>query len=88
MVGISQYLLLCGEHGWRRSHFNVETLPKLYVAKDNLYYPIFALSVLIMGLVSDGLGIRYVYYLAAFLYWMSSVLAVIRLKKTAGPAPK
>ncbi|MGM9924462.1 MAG: MFS transporter [Bacillus sp. (in: firmicutes)] len=56
-------------------------LTKLYAAKDNLYYVTFALSVFSMGLISDRIGIAYVYYLASFLYLTSSIFAFIAFKK-------
>ncbi|MGG4264514.1 MFS transporter [Peribacillus simplex] len=56
-----------------------DTLSKLYAAKDNLYYLIFALSVFITGLISDYMGVVYVYYLAFLLYLTSTIFAVSSL---------
>lgn len=56
-------------------------LPKLYAAKDNLYYLIFALSVFITGLIADYIGVVYVYYLAFLLYLISTIFGVITLRK-------
>lgn len=58
-------------------------LSKIYAAKDNLYYLIFAVSVFISGLVSDYIGVVYVYYLAFFLYLISTIIAIytLRVKK-------
>ncbi|MOA41482.1 hypothetical protein D3C78_1634460 [compost metagenome] len=42
-----------------------ELLAKFYAAKDNMYYLVFALSVLVSGLISDFLGVVYVYGFAA-----------------------
>jgi len=47
---------------------NVVGLAKLYAAKDNLYYIVFALSVFLSGLISDYIGVVYVYYFAFILY--------------------
>ncbi|CAM3987205.1 hypothetical protein [Mesobacillus zeae] len=44
-----------------------DTLPKLYAAKDNLYYLIFALSVFPAGVISDFASVVYVYFLASLL---------------------
>ncbi|CAH0344114.1 MFS transporter [Bacillus sp. CECT 9360] len=57
------------------------TLSKLYAAKDNLYYLIFALSVFITGVISDYVGVVYVYYLAFFLYLTSTIFAVFTFRK-------
>lgn len=58
-----------------------ETLSKLYAAKDNLYYLIFALSVFITGIISDYVGVVYVYYLAFILYLTSTIFAVFTFRK-------
>lgn len=58
-----------------------DTLSKLYAAKDNLYYLIFALSVLITGVISDYVGVVYVYYFAFILYLISTIFAVFTFRK-------
>ncbi|MBM7716088.1 MFS family permease [Bacillus thermophilus] len=57
------------------------TLSKLYAAKDNLYYLIFALSVFITGMISDYIGVVYVYYLAFILYLASTIFAIFTFQK-------
>ncbi|OEH94446.1 MFS transporter [Bacillus solimangrovi] len=56
-------------------------LSKVYAAKDNVYYLIFAFSVFITGLISDYLGVVYVYYFAFFLYLLSTIVAVTTFRK-------
>ncbi|MEK4199886.1 MFS transporter [Cytobacillus sp. FSL K6-0265] len=58
-----------------------DSLSKLYAAKDNLYYLVFALSVFITGLISDYMGVVYVYFLAFLLYLISSIFALITFRK-------
>ncbi len=58
-----------------------DTLSKLYVAKDNLYYLLFALSVFITGLISDYVSVVYVYYLAFILYLTSTIFTVFYIPK-------
>ncbi|WP_226568357.1 MFS transporter [Bacillus stratosphericus] len=59
-----------------------DVLSKLYAAKDNLYYLIFALSVFIIGLISDYIGVVYVYYFAFLLYLTSSLFAILTFRKS------
>ncbi len=54
---------------------NIDGLAKLYAAKDNLYYLVFALSIFVSGLISDYIGVVYVYYFAFILYFISSIAA-------------
>lgn len=58
-----------------------ELLAQLYAAKDNMYYLVFALSVFLSGLISDYLGVVYVYYFAFLLYFLSSIFALITFQK-------
>ena len=57
-------------------------LINLYIAKDNMYYIIFALSVFVSGFISDFFGVVYVYYLAFSLYLISSITGVFLLRKS------
>ena len=57
-------------------------LINLYVAKDNMYYIIFALSVFVSGFISDFFGVVYVYYLAFFLYLISSLTGIFLLRRS------
>lgn len=58
-----------------------ELLAQLYAAKDNMYYLVFALSVFLSGLISDYLGVIYVYYFAFLLYFLSSIFALVTFQR-------
>jgi MFS family permease len=58
-----------------------DLLPKLYAAKDNVYYLMFAFSVFITGIISDYIGVVYVYYMASFLYLASSLFAFFSFRR-------
>jgi len=60
---------------------NVDGLAKLYAAKDNLYYIVFALSVFLSGLISDYISVVYVYYFAFILYFISSIAAAFTFRR-------
>lgn len=59
---------------------SAQTLSKMYAAKDNLYYIVFALSVFITGVISDTIGVIYVYYFAFLLYLASTIFALIAFR--------
>lgn len=62
---------------------NIKGLAKFYAAKDNLYYIVFALSVFLSGLISDYIGVVYVYYFAFILYFISSIAAAFTFRRVS-----